>query len=757
MSLFLKEAERLHDLGMAIHWCRPRSKAPVNSKWTTGPRATWMQLKDQYKEGMNVGVRLGKASRMNECYLAVIDFDLKSSHDRHQSEMLEALEGLFPKLKAQAPLVASGRANGSGHIYVVTSKPCTPARLAQSIESVKVVMPSVKPSKNELKNLTEAEITKGIRLRPAWEISQMGDGQQVVLPPSIHPDSKKEYVWTRPISDTSPLLQIVPKGKEKAKKVSTGTSSPVNVPSIDLSLTNVSPKIIKILETGIDDDTGSDDQSALAFKVAIALVNAGLSDDEIVGLLIDRGRYALASVGYVHRKTENPANAASWVGDYCVAKARKENDLSTDFDRDVVLSEEEIKRIDEMDQESPDLAWLKHLDRNVQTQKPLKTIKNIRLILQNDVHPQIFRFNEFAAQMIYGADAPWNSKKKNDAVTDIDQVNVQSWLADKWHIEPSKNSVGDAIEQIASENRFHPVRSYILNLKWDGIPRINTWLKDYLGADAREPYLSAISRKVLCAMVARVFVPGIKFDHVLVLEGVQGVGKSTVVNILGGEWTLDATLDLRDKDSVQSMFGRWVVELGELASLRAADLETMKAFISRRVDHIRVSYGKWAQDYPRQCIFIGTTNEDQYLKDSTGERRFWPVKTQATLYDLKGLKKVRDQLIAEAHFCWSDCGENLWLNEEENNEAKEEQNERTVEDIWIEIFADFLAKNKHPEEGRNWSKITMKDVFSDFGPIPGVTPRQPEMKRAASVLRILGYKSAPGRIKGKSAKTWVRG
>jgi predicted P-loop ATPase len=746
----LKEAERLHKLGFAVHWLRPRSKAPVEARWTTGPREDWRVLKTKYRPGLNLGVRLGSPSQLGQRYLGAIDFDLKSVLPRHRSEMLGRVEEEFPHLLAQAPQAASGRRNGSGHLYVLTPSPLKPLRIAQSNETVKVKMPSVvKLSGREKRDLTESEIKAGFRLRPAWEISLMGEGQQIALPPSLHPDTGQHYVWERELPSSGsriPLLDRVVK------------ESMVQTPyrglftDVDLTRFNLGDELLSMLHEG-EDWEGNADQSALAFKLAIALVRAGASDEEIVSVLTDNERYELASVGYRHRHTQLRERAADWVKLYCVKKAREEHDSSRDFDRNVQVSDAELKLIEESKVDGDE--WKRGLDRNAQTEKPLSSVKNICLILQNAVAPSVFKLNEFAAQMVYGADAPWNGKRAGDPVTDIDPINVMVWLSQRWRFEPAKNKVADAIEEIAGRNRFHPVREYLNSLEWDGEPRLDRWLATYLGAKAKEPYLSAVSRKVLCAMVARVFRPGIKFDHVLVLEGKQGVGKSSVVNILGGKWTLDATLNLRDKDSVQSLFGRWIVELGELTGIKHADLETMKAFISRGTDHIRVSYGRWAQDYPRQCIFVGTTNEEQYLKDSTGERRFWPVRTRSTLYDMEGLRRDRDQLFAEAVFAWRTCGEQLFLTNGENDVAIAEQGSRAVEEPWLEKVAAVLERERSDsggEEGSTWARFTTTDILDA---IRVSNPSYADTRRVTSVLRQLGYESKPRWVGERQVKLWV--
>ncbi len=205
----LREAQRLYKLGFAIHWLHPRSKRPLESGWTTGPRKDWERLKDTFTDSLNVGVRLGRASKINEKgFLAVIDVDVKSTEEKYCKEALAAAKAL---LQGKAcPVVLSGRGNGSRHFYCVTKEPIPPFDAAKSEDRIKVYMPSAKPSKDELTSLTSEEIKNGMRLRRAWEISVMSEGRQVVLPPSIHPDSNRPYTWAKNFGDIEALAQFFP-------------------------------------------------------------------------------------------------------------------------------------------------------------------------------------------------------------------------------------------------------------------------------------------------------------------------------------------------------------------------------------------------------------------------------------------------------------------------------------------------------------------------------------------------------------------
>jgi predicted P-loop ATPase len=211
-------------------------------------------------------------------------------------------------------------------------------------------------------------------------------------------------------------------------------------------------------------------------------------------------------------------------------------------------------------------------------------------------------------------------------IRDTDATAVQEWLQKEGLVRIARQTVYDAIELRALERRRHPVREYIDGLAWDGQSRVSTWLPRYLGAED-SVYVRAVGEMLLISLVARVYKPGCKVDHMVVLEGEQGAGKSTACSILGGEWYSDGLPDITlAKEVAQHLRGKWVVEMSELNAMRRADAPRLKAFISRRDERYRPSYGRHEVHEPRQCVLIGTTNDATYLRDATGARRFFPVK-----------------------------------------------------------------------------------------------------------------------------------
>jgi predicted P-loop ATPase len=241
------------------------------------------------------------------------------------------------------------------------------------------------------------------------------------------------------------------------------------------------------------------------------------------------------------------------------------------------------------------------------------------------------------------------------------------------------------------------VKDYLGKLEWDGVERINEWLAKYLGCSRQHPeYLSSIGRWFLISMVARIFEPGCKCDYMVVLEGEQGVLKSTACGILGGEWYNDTLPEIRGGDDVrvtQHLRGKWVIEVGELSSIRTAEAESLKTFLTRRDERYIPKYGHNEVHEPRQCVFVGTTNKEEWLRDDTGGRRFWPVKVGTI--DIDALKRDRDQLFAEAVVAYNRSAR-WWPDRDfEARFIKPEQESRYVEDAWEGLISVWLDR---PEE-----------------------------------------------------------
>lgn len=754
-----EEARKLHALGFALHLVKPRSKKPVENAWTTGPRKTFDELQSNYARGMNLGVRLGEPSKVSGGFLAVLDCDLKSADPRHQVEAEKRLGEIFGKA---APTVLSGRGNGSKHVYVLTRAPVAPKRLAQSSEKVRVHMPSAeKWSKYEEANLSAEELAAGIRIRAAWEISLMSTGQQVVLPGSVHPDTGREYAWGKSIDEAGGIpfadFQAETKREDFQAQVFDFEAVPV-----DLVGSRLASSVVDAIVSG----DGVEDRSSALLRVSNAMVKAGLSDAEILTVLTDPD-YFLGQTGYDHAETKSRAKAAAWVRKFTLGKARRDSDAATAFadevgvdDAPTLPPERVAAQLAELIEEKD---WRELVERGSPESgsRPKNTLKNVILILRGEGGDAVFRRDEFANSDLYGASTPWGGRSGAEII-DADTTLIKEWLSRKWRFEPSNDRINEAVTWIAVANRFHPVRDYLDALRWDGVPRIDTWMKRLLSAEAVEPYLSAVSRKTLVAMVARIYDPGVKYDQVLILQGIQGRGKSRALNALvGDDWFTDAPINVGDKDAILTMRAKWLIELGELSGMSKADTEALKAFISTRSDRIRVPYGKRSENFPRQCIFIGSTNKGEYLRDMTGNRRYWPV--NVGWCDVDAIRAERDQLLAEAKFA-RELGEALWLDQDAEAEgAEKEQKAREVRDAWEDILVEWLAGGETPDADVSpkidRTRFHTRDIFGLGGPLSTHGDLSPaNQKRLGEILAKLGYqaKSAKDPITKKARWLWVK-
>lgn len=337
--------------------------------------------------------------------------------------------------------------------------------------------------------------------------------------------------------------------------------------------------------------------------------------------------------------------------------------------------------------------WLSLLDVD-RKGKLFATIKNFRLIMEND--PALkgcMAFDQFAKMEAALRDLPWRKAKKGEFLTDVDSSQLREYIESKYDVSCLGSNFSYAETNMMANNGFHPIKQYLGGLVWDGMPRVDTLLSTYLGAEDNE-LTRAMSRKVLAAAVTRIYEPGAKFDYVLTFSGDEGIRKSTFINILGGEWFSDSFGDIsKEKSAEESLQGVWFMEVGELEGFKRGSVEKVKHFITKRDDQFRVAYGKRKERFPRQCIFFATTNEPEFLIATTGNRRFWIV----DVYKVWS-KELYDQLIRERDQIWAEAvtiyktGELLYLSEELEEEAKKRQESKEVSDPRDERIQWYLDK-----------------------------------------------------------------
>lgn len=387
-----------------------------------------------------------------------------------------------------------------------------------------------------------------------------------------------------------------------------------------------------------------------------------------------------------------------------------------------IMAQSEFKEINE---ELYDENWQSILTLN-KDGSIKNTMYNIANIIRNDENLKSIVYNQLKCSIDINGKVPWAQAKPGWG--DGDLACAKLYFEKIYGIwSPSKFK--DALLAVVFSKRiYHPIKDYFSTLAWDGVPRIDTLLIDYLGADDNE-YVRAVTRKTLCAAVARIYEPGIKFDSILVLNGPQGIGKSTLFSNLGKQWYSDSLTisDMKDKTSCEKLQGYWILELGELAGIKKMDVEIVKSFITRTDDKFRQSYGINVESHPRSNIIVGTTNsEDGFLRDVTGNRRFWPVHVSGNgKYKPWDLKDV-DQIWAEAIVTYNEK-EDLFLKGDILNEAKEMQKQAMEHDDREGVISNYLEKllpqnwhNMNLYERRNFLNDKSSDHtdsnYTPFGP-----------------------------------------
>lgn len=373
--------------------------------------------------------------------------------------------------------------------------------------------------------------------------------------------------------------------------------------------------------------------------------------------------------------------------------------------------------------------WLGKCETDKQG-RPFPNLANAMIALRNDpAVKDAFAYDEMlCAAMLMHPLANEGPKFRRRPVTDIDVSSLQEWLQLAGLPNVGKETAHQAVDLRAHECAFHPVRDYLTGLHWDRTPRMSGWLATYLGAE-RSPYTDRIGRMFLISKVARIFEPGCKADYMLVLEGPQGSLKSTTCEILGGAYFSDNLPDVTaGKDVSQHLRGKWLIEVSEMHAMGRAEATLLKAFITRTHERYRPSYGRKEVIEPRQCVFIGTTNKSAYLRDETGGRRFWPVKTGEINIDL--LRHDRDQIFAEAVTAYRQR-EIWWPDKEfERDHISPEQEARFEADAWeedIERYLDTVAKTTVSQVAMNALRIE--------------TPRigRAEQNRIVNAMERLGW------------------
>jgi predicted P-loop ATPase len=337
---------------------------------------------------------------------------------------------------------------------------------------------------------------------------------------------------------------------------------------------------------------------------------------------------------------------------------------------------------------------------------------------------ELLAYNDFSTGITCSRPTPWGSSVTE--WTDQEDRLAANWLQHQG-IFVSIDVAGQAVQAVSKDRSFHPVKTYLDALEWDGIKRLDIWLNLYLGVESND-YVAAVGSRWLISAVARVYRPGCKADCCLILEGPQGIKKSTSLRGLGDPWFTDEIADLGSKDAAMQTRGAWIIEIAELDSMSKGEVGKIKAFMSRGTDRLRPPYGKRVIESPRQCVFAGSVNHSTYLRDATGGRRFWPV--TCGQIKIQELNRDRDQLWAEAVVRYR-AGETWWLNTPElNHQAEQEQADRYEGDPWDQTIFEWLL-------GRE--SVSIPQVLESCLDKPKSAWTQSDMNRVSQSIRSLGW------------------
>lgn len=610
----------------------------------------------------------------------MIDLDIRDASKA--GEAWAALLALWPAAEG-FPSVVSGSGGESRHLYFLSP----------------VAMRKHKLAREE-----------------GWEIDLMGTGSQAVLPPSIHPVSGQPYRWERAFrSDIEIDLDSLSGLQESQGPAKSAT---------DLATLLRDPADPAEIQKALDAITDADDRDQWR-QIGMALHAEYNGGEEGFDLWSDWSRQSekfndrnQRQIWKSFRRSGITIGTLFKIAQSYGYKRHVLKITDSDFDDLPAI-------IGEANRANVGLIKVKNGEM-----KP--TLHNAILVLGKVNWDQGFsiRKNEMTSQDEWHAAEPINDGDLGLIRVAIERAGMHNVGADL---------TNGAVRVVAESNRYHPVKDWLESLHHDGKPRLDSWLTRYLGVEA-SPYSRAVGRAFLVAMVARVVRPGCKHDHVLVLGGAQGIGKSTACRILGGDYSGDNMPSIRDGAREAGLYlrGHWLVELAELAPSRKAEQEDLKAFLTRATDEIRAPYARRADIVPRQCVFVGTTNETAFLRDASGGRRFWPV-TCGAMIDTEGLAADRNQLFAEAVVAFR-AGEAWHLQPDLEKQAAVEQVAAREEHPWeqpIRRILDGLSEGDGFERQPK-DTVTVGEVLTLLCIPVERHPGKPS-RDTAGILRMFGW------------------
>lgn len=708
-SEVLSAAKRYIENGLAVHWLHRRAKNPVGKDWQNAPVHTLETLTAEYRTGYNIGIRPGEHSHTPAGYLHVFDLDIRKPE--LAAEAWAVLLKRWPQARS-APYVISGSRDETGavaesrHVYVITPAPLRSMTLGHS-EGFSMVFD---PKKGR-------DVKKW-----DWSVDLFGAPRQAVLPPSVHPDSGENYIWGREFDWDLLELGVGPVVSAELVESWGAREDDLNLDDDDdlmalarsapmgLSETEIESTLADLPEDWIEDhDLWVQAGMALHHEYGGSQIGfekwcQWARQSEKFDLKDHKTRWksfkgrgtpvrmaTLIKAAGENRLAVAHADFDDLLGDVAIPMSGQNalTVVSTDVDDDLA------DLLGPTDSIAPgasglsdivvDPEWRSHFHRNEEGQLK-STLHNIKLIMRNDSRMRnVLAMNEFTQDVVIMKTPPAFKLKKSSPkpivqldsgiwkITDI--VNGRMWSDSHaaavramieaperqggYGVSAKKMDMVDALDIVAHERSFHPVRDYLNSLKWDGVSRAERLWIDYVGAPD-DNYHREAAQLWLLGAVTRVFEPGHKFDFVPILEGVQGKRKSTFFRIMARDWFAELEGDFHDTQGmVEKMQGAWIMEIPELQQFGKAEITIIKGFISRQTDKVRLAYRRNASEFHRQCVFGGSTNEDEYLRDATGGRRFWPIACQANEIDTDKLIENVDQIWAEVVVVYRQWRENL--------------------------------------------------------------------------------------------------
>lgn len=443
-----------------------------------------------------------------------------------------------------------------------------------------------------------------------------------------------------------------------------------------------------------------------------------------------------------------------WAANLPEVKQLMHAELAVDFMSEVAATSDSE---DDSEDEEDDL-WIENLETHHKTGLPLATAGNIELILTHGVWKGVLAYDAFGNTEVIRKPLPWRDRERSrrsyEPWLGADDKRLLHWFAKTYRITTGKTLIQNAFAEVVHKNSFHPLKSYLESTEWDGVERAERLFPVYLGAPDTH-YTRQVTRKMLLAAVSRVFHPGCKFDQILVLIGPQGVGKSSLLAKLGREWFSDSLKTFENKEAGEHLQNGWIFEIAELSVMKRSAVEEVKAFLSKTEDRYRVAYDRQVSEFPRKCVFFGTSNTREFLHDPSGNRRFWPVQTDQTPPQKKPWIDLTDtevgQVWAEV-LTWYRNGESLELDDRARKEAEDHQNLHMESDPREGVIQEWLESPIEDEwedgAGQLRERVCATQIWTEcLGNKKGAM-RPWEAKEICDIMRrIPGWREIRGRVR----------